>query len=360
MTNQLTTSSQGHQNHHKISNPQESRTPMLLLPLLLLLLLIALSLTPPPTTKPVLSKQSASAQLTPDQTPPDSSLPIPAKAPPPDAPKFARAKVKKLKDKSPIPKNQKKPAWVIGATLCLLAISKEGCRTVANLFNQKYANRGVTIGKTYVSELRKNSKFLLIQINRRLRKPAKRKRANWEWAIDYTEINIHGERINLIGIIDGGTRRLLELRVADKSSDTLQTVLERLMALHGTPKFIKTDNDGSFVSEKFKAFLESRDITHRRSEPMSPWQNGTIERFFRTLKDALATIKIESRERLMQAIGEFQFFYNHIRPHQSLAGSTPMNAWRGYRVPKEENLYWFSNWNGGLCGWHECVRAKGS
>jgi putative transposase len=335
--------------------------------LLLLLLVITMFLLSQQTKKQNADKhridasptQNARAQSADAAPAAANSTPTPSLATesPPDAPKFARAKVKY---KNPTPKNQKKPAWVIGATLYLLAISKKGCRTVANLFNQKYADRGITIGKTYVSELRKNSKYALLQINRRLRKPAKRKRANWEWAIDYTEINIDGERTNLIGIIDAGTRRLLELCGADKSSETLQTTLTRLIALHGAPKFIKTDNDGSFVSEKFRAFLESRDVTHRRSEPMSPWQNGTIERFFRTLKDALATIKIENRERLMQAIGEFQFFYNHIRPHQSLSGNTPMNAWRGYRTPKEENLDWFSNWNGELCGWHESVKPKGS
>jgi putative transposase len=258
-------------------------------------------------------------------------------------------------------RNQPKPAWAISATLHLIAISKKGCRTVANLFNQKYAHRGITISKSYVSELRKKSKALLVQINRRIRKPARRKSANLEWAIDYTEFNVQGERITLIGIIDCGTRRVLDLSAADKSADTLEAILTRLFALHGKPRFIKTDNDGSFLSAQFKAFLVKNDIVHRKSAPHSPWQNGTIERFFRTFKEALVKIKIENRAQLAQAVDEFAFFYNHIRTHQSLDGITPMAAWRGASSNrKRRDLDWYSNWNGELCGWYDSAYRNGS
>ena len=50
---------------------------------------------------------------------------------------------------------------------------------------------------------------------------------------------------------------------------------------------------------------------------------------------------------------EFRFFYNHVRPHQNLYGSTPAEAWVGIDPfadsPKE---YWFEAWDGLLKGYY--------
>jgi putative transposase len=76
----------------------------------------------------------------------------------------------------------------------------------------------------------------------------------------------------------------------------------------------------------------------------SPWQNGRIERFWRTLKTALQTkavwsrrngIAIQTRMKFanssaMRALLEaFRLSYNAYRPHQSLSGATPAMLWNG-------------------------------
>ena len=80
--------------------------------------------------------------------------------------------------------------------------------------------------------------------------------------------------------------------------------------------------------------------------------NGRIERFFGIFKRAIRLIEIDSKARLEQAVGEFAFFYNHIRLHQNLGNRTPEMAWCGqFEFPKRKNPRWCADWDGVLCGW---------
>ena len=69
-------------------------------------------------------------------------------------------------------------------------------------------------------------------------------------------------------------------------------------------------------------------IKHKRTDIASPWQNGKIERVFKTLKHhiSLSNQKIITGF-LQTALDEFRFYYNHIRPHQHLSFKTPSEAW---------------------------------
>jgi len=40
-------------------------------------------------------------------------------------------------------------------------------------------------------------------------------------------------------------------------------------------------------------------------------------------------LEVDSFEALNGVLSEFRFFYNHVRPHQNLAGLTPAEAWAG-------------------------------
>jgi putative transposase len=87
---------------------------------------------------------------------------------------------------------------------------------------------------------------------------------------------------------------------------------------------------------------------------VAPWQNGRIERFFGTLKDKLDRLAVDSLGALNMALGEFRFFYNHVRPHQNLSAAAPAEAWAGidpFKVRIEE-AYWFEAWEGLLRGYY--------
>jgi putative transposase len=157
----------------------------------------------------------------------------------------------------------------------------------------------------------------------------------------------------LFGVMDHGSRRLLALCFSDKSAVAVIKTIRQLIATFGKPKSIRTDNDGAFVSLYFALAIAGLGINHQRSPPHSPWANGRIERFFGTFKRAIRQIEISSKDRLEQAMGEFAFFYNHIRLHQNLGYRTPEMAWQGKtHFPKRKNPQWFAGWKGVLCGWY--------
>lgn len=82
--------------------------------------------------------------------------------------------------------------------------------------------------------------------------------------------------------------------------------------------------------------------------------NGRMERFFGTLKEKLNHWEVDSLAQLGGALGQFRFWYNHIRPHQHLDGRTPAEVWQHQDIfnnkPKQE--VFFEAWDGLLSGYY--------
>ena len=123
---------------------------------------------------------------------------------------------------------------------------------------------------------------------------------------------------------------------------------------YGKPRAVRTDNEAVFTSKGFCLVLFVLGIGHQRIDPGCPWQNGRMERFFGTLKEKLDQLGVDSLDALNQALAEFRFFHNHIRPHQNLGGAIPAEAWAGidpFATPPKRQ-YWFEAWDGLLAGYY--------
>jgi putative transposase len=194
-------------------------------------------------------------------------------------------------------KSNRKPGWVITEVLRLLATTRgqAGCRTVAAMFNARFAFRGESVSKSYVAQLRNKHRYAILQLRKKLRQPPKPGKPNQTWALDWTNVTINKETHILLGVIDHGSRQLLALKFADKSAAHVIKLLRQLITAFRKPKSIRTDNDGAFVSLSFAIALQKLGIKHQRSPPHSPWQNGRIERFFGTFKRAISQIRISSK-----------------------------------------------------------------
>ncbi len=138
----------------------------------------------------------------------------------------------------------------------------------------------------------------------------------------------------------------------DKASITVLRFLFNAVEYYGKPRALRTDNEPVFTSWLFRISLWLMDIRHQLIDKCCPWQNGRIERFFGTLKEKLNQWQVDSKEQLNSALGQFRFWYNHVRPHQHLGGMTPAEVWNGIDIftksPKQE--YWFEAWDGLLTG----------
>ena len=177
---------------------------------------------------------------------------------------------------------------------------------------------------------------------------------NSVWAIDLTgKVTLDGRTRLVLGILEHASRAALRLEaIESKSSWVLIDRPAATIRRYGKPQSIRTDNESVFVSRVFRLALRLPGVRHQRSGPHCPWQNGRIERFFGTLKAKLDRLAVGSHEVLNVALTEFRFFYNHLRPHQNLAGVTPAEAWASVdpyaaRIREER---WFEAWDGLLQG----------
>lgn len=64
-------------------------------------------------------------------------------------------------------RSQAKPAWVRAELIRLKAWSPDaGCRVIAEIFNRHFAERDVTVGKTYVAGVLRQSKYDIVLLRR--------------------------------------------------------------------------------------------------------------------------------------------------------------------------------------------------
>ena len=252
-----------------------------------------------------------------------------------------------------------KPEWVKQGVLRLKALmTHSGCRKIADAFNRKFEiSRKMTVGKTYVSNIIRQY-YYEIQILRKHIKNAKPQSIpkNLVWALDLTgKTTLGGQTRMIIGIIEHASRAALTLEALHrKSSWTLVSKLVAAIKRYGKPKVIRTDNEVIFTSRAFKLALSLLGIRHQKTNLHCPWQNGRVERFFWYAQKSLDQLAVTSFDALNSALGEFRFFYNHVRSHQNLAGATPAESWAGVNphITRFRQEYWFEAWDGLLAGYY--------
>ena len=250
-------------------------------------------------------------------------------------------------------RNRKKPQWVVDKVLYLKAVSGSGCGTVARLFNQRYGHK-TTVSKSFVYEKLKANQYRLQVVKRRIKhKPARSVPVNHTWGMDLTQVKLPKKQRTVLGIIEHGSRLNLALReLPSKHSAQLLLVLCQTIRQFGLPKTIRTDNEACFTSFFFTTALKLLGITHQTTHLASPWENGRIERFFGTFKNKIRQLDLSKFSNLQHELDRFRFWYNHIRPHQNLAGYTPMEVWQNKTNRHSNKPVWVNDWQGVLTGYY--------
>jgi putative transposase len=232
----------------------------------------------------------------------------------------------------PQPRRRKnaKPPWVPDTLIELARRSPLcGCRALANLFNRTYHEIGISVGKTYVSNILRKYRLTLTQPQRYAHDIDTACPSRTVWGIDMTGYRWSANISQLIfGIIDHGSRRVLKLQtIREKSSNALLRLLLDAIEHYGKPKKIRTDNEAVFTSWVFAFALRWLGIRHQRTMPGQPWMNGRIERVWSTFKQLLRMFDIRNEAELQATLELLRDTYNQHRPHQSLSGYTPIEAW---------------------------------
>ncbi|GJR50958.1 retrovirus-related pol polyprotein from transposon TNT 1-94 [Tanacetum coccineum] len=109
--------------------------------------------------------------------------------------------------------------------------------------------------------------------------------------------SINGKKYILV-IVDDYSRFtwVKFLRSKDETPAFVINLLKQLqVGLNKTIRFVRTDNGTEFVNKDLTHYYESVGITHEKTVPRTPQQNGVVERRNRTLVEAARTMLIFSK-----------------------------------------------------------------
>jgi putative transposase len=214
-----------------------------------------------------------------------------------------------------------KPDWVKAAVLQLAHdLPLAGCRSLANNFNLTHTASNQTVSKTWVASLLKARSAALAlarcRSRRRRRFGGLGEPIQRVWGIDLTGLPLKsGETVDVWGIIDHGSRTVLQLEPVQKFN-SLILLGKLLMAFgeFGIPKAVRSDNASVFRTVLFRATLR-------------------LQQGLRVMQEQM---RFASFAAMQSVLSEFKDFYNHSRPHQSLGGRMPAMVWNPQVAKRRE------------------------
>jgi putative transposase len=160
-------------------------------------------------------------------------------------------------------------------------------------------------------------------------------RPNQVWATDITYIPMARGFVYLVAIVDWFSRRVLAWRLSiTLSADFCVEALEEAFERHGKPEIFNSDQGSQFTSIDFITVLKDARIAISMDGKGAWRDNVFVERFWRTIKYEEVYLRayggvFEARA----SIGRYVGFYNGTRPHSSLGGRTPDQAYLNQPTP---------------------------
>jgi len=161
-------------------------------------------------------------------------------------------------------------------------------------------------------------------------------RPNQVWAMDITYIPMARGFIYLAAVLDWFTRRVLAWRVSiTLEADFCIEAVEEALARHGTPEILNTDQGSQFTSIDFIKVLAAREIKISMDGRGAWRDNVFVERLWRTIKYEEVYLRAyASVSEARAGIGRYLGFHNSRRPHSSLDGKTPDQAYFNQPMPE--------------------------
>ncbi len=155
-------------------------------------------------------------------------------------------------------------------------------------------------------------------------------RPNQVWASDITYIPVEGGYAYLYAIIDWYSRYVLAWELSNTlDANFCVTAAERALATYGPPEISNTDQGCQFTSVEFTSVWLARGVSISMDGKGRCLDNVFVERLWRTVK--YNEVYLRCYVSLLDAhghLGRFFEFYNERRPHSSLDGATPGEAYR--------------------------------
>lgn len=151
----------------------------------------------------------------------------------------------------------------------------------------------------------------------------------------------NGRRFRTFNVVDDYNREVLMIEV-DLSfpSQRVVRMLERIAEWRGLPQRLRFDNGPEFTGIAVAEWAEKNGVELEFIKPGRPMQNGFVERFNRTYREAVLDMYIfESLAQVRKQTAIWIDTYNHDRPHDSLGGIPPSEY-----LKNNQPVYSISDW----------------
>ena len=154
-------------------------------------------------------------------------------------------------------------------------------------------------------------------------------RADHVWCADITYVPVTQGFFYLVAVMDWATRHVLAWRLSNTmdASFCVQALDDALG--WRAPEILNTDQGSQFTSEAFADRVLGAGVRFSMDGRGRFLDNIFIERLWRSLKyEAVYLYELRDGPDAQRIIGSWIDFYNEARPHSSLGGRTPGEAYR--------------------------------
>ena len=152
-------------------------------------------------------------------------------------------------------------------------------------------------------------------------------RPNQVWAMDITYLAMARGFVYLAVALDWFSRRVLawRLSITMEAAFCIET-LEDALARYGKPEIFNTDQGSQFTGQTFTGALAGNGVS---MDGKGAWRDNVfVERLWRSVKYEEVYLRAyDSVSEARASIGRYFDFYNGRRPHASLDGNTPDQAY---------------------------------
>lgn len=159
------------------------------------------------------------------------------------------------------------------------------------------------------------------------------------WSIDFMSDALYdGRKFRTLNVIDDYNREVLLIEPSySLPAARVTQLLDQVAIVRGYPEMIRVDNGPEFISATFMQWAKKHNVLIHHIQPGKPAQNGYIERLNRTYREDILDMNIFHGLLEVKVITkEWVKIYNGERPHESLAGLTPI-GFINMRKTKIEN-----------------------
>ena len=160
---------------------------------------------------------------------------------------------------------------------------------------------------------------------------------NQAWCSDITYIPVRRGFLHLVAVMDWATRCVLSWRLSNTMDAAFCVeALEAALSGGAAPEVFNTDQGAQFTSLAFTERVLASGAQCSMDGRGRCMDNVFIERLWRSLKcEAIHLHDLSDGFEAERVIRCWMEFYNELRPHSSLGGRTPAEAYAASVVPAE-------------------------